>query len=319
MWTIGPEYNTPDGYLTEATHEEGLTLAISVSNAVRYHGFATIPPEPGGRLDFPGATVEADSPGPVGLTTSIQPHYQCRRAADLPDHFRTAVRLAGPLLAVGVNSPFLPPELYDDADPDPAVLLREGRAEKRVPVYEETMNPEDGPPKVRFPRDGDTPEEAVDRIVEDGVLVPAEIDAGERSDDAFVHFRHKHGSYWRWVRPVFGGATAADANVRIEFQPLPARPTLPDAVAVVAAFVGLMTAFHEQDHPARELPWETARDNFYAAVREGLDADLAWVTADGERTTDTDRRYADLFETAVEGLVSRGSAKTRPPNGSTRD
>jgi hypothetical protein len=67
------------------------------------------------------------------------------------------------------------------------------------------------------------------------------------------------------------------------------------------------------------LPWETARDNFYAAVREGLDADLAWVTADGERTTDTDRRYADLFETAVEGLVSRGSAKTRPPNGSTRD
>ena len=107
MWTIGPEYNTPDGYLTEATHEEGLTLAISVSNAVRYHGFATIPPEPGGRLDFPGATVEADSPGPVGLTTSIQPHYQCRRAADLPDHFRTAVRLAGPLLAVGVNSSFL--------------------------------------------------------------------------------------------------------------------------------------------------------------------------------------------------------------------
>ena len=116
------------------------------------------------------------------------------------------------------------------------------------------MNPEDGPPKVRFPRDGDTPEEAVDRIVEDGVLVPAEIDAGERSDDAFVHLRHKHGSYWRWVRPVFGGATAADANVRIEFRPLPGRPTLPGAVAVVAAFVGLMIAFHEQDHPARELP-----------------------------------------------------------------
>jgi hypothetical protein len=31
MWTIGPEENTTRNYLVEATHEEGLTLAINVS------------------------------------------------------------------------------------------------------------------------------------------------------------------------------------------------------------------------------------------------------------------------------------------------
>jgi hypothetical protein len=108
-------------------------------------------------------TVDTDSHGPVGLTTSIQPHYQFRRATDLPDHFGIALRVAGPLLALGVNSPFLPPGLYDDPGPDRDLLLREGWVENRVPVYEGMMNPPDGPAKVRFPEDIDTPEEAVHR------------------------------------------------------------------------------------------------------------------------------------------------------------
>ncbi len=304
MWTIGPEYNTTRGYLTEANHEEGLTLAINVSNAVRYHGFASSRRETQRHVDLAGATIDADSSGPVSLTTSIQPHYQCRRAADLPDHFCAALRVAGPLLALGVNSPFLPPELYEITDPE--VVLEAGDAEKRIRVYEGMMNPVDGPPKVRFPEDIETPAAAVDRIVEDLAIVPADIDAGQRFDDAFVHFRHKHGSYWRWVRPVFDGATAADANARIEFRPLPGQPTVPDTIAFVAAVAGLLTAFHERDHPALDLSWETARENFYGAASDGLDADLTWITADGERTGDTDRLFADLFDLAVDGLQREG-------------
>ena len=306
MWTIGPEYNTTEGYLTEATHEEGLTLAINVSNAVRYHGFASSRRKTQCHAELAGATIDADSPEPVSLTTSIQPHYQCRSAGALPEQFRAALRLAGPLLALGVNSPFLPPELYDDAEPDRDVLFEEGYDEKRVPIYEGMMNPVDGPPKVRFPADIDTPEAAVDRVVEDRTIVPAEIDAGQRFDDAFVHFRHKHGSYWRWVRPVFDGATTTSANVRIEFRPLPGQPTVPDAVAFVAAFAGLVTSFHEQDHPALELAWETARDNFYAAARDGIDADLAWITVDGERTSNADLVFIDLLDAAADGLQRHG-------------
>ncbi len=306
MWTIGPEYNTTPGYLTEATHEEGLTLAINVSNAVRYHGFASSRRETNCRVDLPGATVDAESPGPVSLTTSIQPHYQCRRATELPSHFRSALRVAGPLLALGVNSPFLPPALYDEAEPGRDLLLERGYAEKRIPVYEGMMNPADGPPKVGFPDEITTPGEAVDRVAGDWTLVPAEIQAGQRFDDAFVHLRHKHGSYWRWIRPVFDGATAASANARIEFRPLPAQPTLPDTLAFVAAFAGLLTAFHERDHPARELPWTRARKNFRAATRDGLEADLVWRTADGDRTGDPELIFRDLLDTAVDGLERQG-------------
>jgi hypothetical protein len=307
MWTIGPEQNSPEGYLTESTRADGLTLGVNVTNDVRYHGFGG---ETGrrirGRIDLPGASLATDCAAAGSLTSSIQPHYQCREAADVPAFHGIALRLAGPLLALAANSPFLPPALYDDPDPSREVLLEAGHAESRVPVYEQMMNPEDAPPKVRFPADVDTVREFLDRVVEDTVLVPADVDPGHRFDDEFAHFRHKHGSYWRWVRPVFGGASADAANARIEFRPLPAQPTIPDTVAFVAAFAGLMTAVHRDDHPVAGLEWQAARDNFYAAASDGLAADLAWITADGERTRDTQQLYADLFDTAASGLRRHG-------------
>ena len=313
MWTIGPAAGSTVAYLTEATRGDGLTLGINVSNSTRYHGFGSFDDDRmiGGRIDVPGASIEADNAGPVSLTTSIQPHYQCRRAADLPAYHGIALRLAGPLLALAVNSPLLPPALYDDPGPDPTVLLETGYAEHRVPIYEGMMNPTRGDPKVTFPRDIDAPGEAIDRIVDDAILVPAEIAAAERFDDAFVHFRHKHGSYWRWVRPVFEGSTERAANVRIEFRPLPGQPTIPDTVAFLAAFCGLLTELVESAHPVADLPWERARGNFYAAAEDGLDADLAWITADGERTTDTDRLYEDLLSAAASGLERHGCSASR--------
>ncbi len=314
MWTIGPAGNTATGYLTEATRDGGITLAHNVSNAVRYHAFGSLDDDQhriGGQIDVPGVTLETDTAGPVSLTTSIQPHYQCREARDLPSYFGIALRIAGPLLSLGVNSPFFPPDVYDESEPEPEVLLAESYAENRIPVYEQMMNPPDGPSKVRFPDDIDSATAAVDRIVRDRALVPAEISAGERFDDAFVHFRHQHGSFWRWVRPVFDGATEAAANARIEFRPLPGQPTIPDTVSFVSAFAGLLTGITVEDHPAMDLDWETARENFYAAARDGLDADLTWITADGTRTTDTGHLFTDLFDTAATGLHHHGFDRER--------
>ena len=302
-WAVAPAACAAERYLTEATRENGLRLAINLSNDVRYHGFgaASDGPTINGQVDLPEATITADTAGPASLTTSIQPHYQCRRAAAVPAHLRTAVRIAGPLLAVSVNSPFLPPSLYDD---EPAPLA--GHAEYRVPVYEGVMNPEDDDRKVRLPRDVSTPAAAIDQIVADPTFVPVSVDTGDRFDDAFSHLRHKHGSYWRWVRPVFEGATERAAHARIEFRPLPGQPTLPDTVSLTAAVAGLLRGVAEHEHPVRELSWTQARENFYAAARDGLEADLVWIAADGTRTRDTDRLYADLFATAADGLALAG-------------
>jgi hypothetical protein len=309
MWTIGPDDHSTASYLFEATHEEGLTLAINVSNAVRYHGFASSERALATEIDVPGVSLSADNSGPVSLTTSIQPHYQVERAATLPRHFNYALRVAGPLLALGVNSPLFPPELYGETDR--ATVLEDAWAENRVPVYEQMMNPVDGPAKVRFPEDLDTVTDAVDRVVEDYLIVPASIEAGQRFDDAFVHLRHKHGSYWRWVRPVFDGASRSAANARLEFRPLPGQPTLGDAMAFLAAFAGLMTALPATEHPVADLSWDRAKANFYAAARDGLDADVRWITADGERTGDLTRCLEDVLDVASEGLRRRGLAPER--------
>jgi hypothetical protein len=242
---------------------------------------------------------------PESLITSIQPHYQVPHAADMPAYFNYAIRVAGPLLALGVNSPFFPPDLYDEGVP-PERILAEAYDEHRIGVFESVLNRENAE-KVRFPQDLDTVEQAVDRIAQDAATVPMPVtDAGDRFDSRFATFRLKHGTYWRWVRPVFEGASEASANARIEFRPIPGQPTVTDSVSFQAAYAGLMESLPRREHPVASLDWATARANFYRAAEHGLSAEQRWITNDGKETTDTAELYEDLLAHARDGLESRG-------------
>jgi gamma-glutamyl:cysteine ligase YbdK (ATP-grasp superfamily) len=133
-----------------------------------------------------------------------------------------------------------------------------------------------------------------------------EVERTGRFDDAFAHFRMKHGTFWRWVRPVFDGHSETNANARIEFRPIPAQPTVRDSVAFQAAFAGLLEQMRQYEHPLYDLRWADAKENFYGAMKHGLDAEFSYITANGEDTTDTGRIYSDLFEQAQAGLRQRG-------------
>ncbi|MFC6798280.1 MULTISPECIES: hypothetical protein [unclassified Haladaptatus] len=308
MWTIPPEGETATEYLTNSITDESITIATNMSDSVRYHAMAnrTDGLNAGMRLDVPHVSLETDTVMPESLITSIQPHYQVAQARDLPRHFRYALRFAGPLLALGVNAPFFPADLYDD-DASPEDILTDAWMENRISVFETALNPATGEKgKVRFPRDVESVEEAIDNIAEDATLVPMPVSASDRFDDKFAHFRMKHGTYWRWVRPVFGGPTRSAANARIEFRPIPAQPTVRDSIAFQAMFAGLMESLPRREHPVADLDWQFAEENFYAAVRDGLDADLRWITNDGRETTRTDDIYEDIFAHAKDGLKLRG-------------
>ncbi|RLM70398.1 hypothetical protein [Halorubrum sp. Atlit-26R] len=315
LWTIPPAGETAREYLTDSVEVDGVVVAVNMSDSVRYHAMANADSDgadgsEGGRVELsaPGVSLAADTVMPESLITSIQPHYQVAHAETLPRHFRYALRIAGPLLALGVNSPFFPPDLYDDGW-DGERVLTEGATENRVHVFESVLNARTDADKVRFPRDFRDVETAVDRIAGDETLIPMPDPGGsDRFDDEFATFRTKHGSYWRWVRPVFEGASRSAANARIEFRPIPGQPTVRDSIAFQAAFAGLMQALAQREHPVIGLEWETARDNFYAAVADGLDADMEWIGRDGERTTDTDALYEDLLDHAEAGLRTAGCA-----------
>ena len=306
MLTVPPRGETATDYLRDSVEEDGIRIAANMSDAVRYHAMANTDYAAGMRIEAPHVSLRADTVMPESLITSIQPHYQVAHAPNLPEYFRYALRIAAPLLALGVNSPFFPPDLYDDADD--RTVVADAWMEHRIGVFEDVLNPLEGErsDKVGFPPDFEHVDEAIDAIVDDDAIVPMTAETGRGFDEAFAHFQQKHGSYWRWVRPVFEGGTRSAANARIEFRPLPAQPTLRDAVSFQAVFAGLMELLPQAEHPVRGLDWETARENFYAASREGLRADIEWITSDGVTTTATDRIFSELFEGAREGLESRG-------------
>ncbi|ELY95959.1 hypothetical protein [Natrialba taiwanensis] len=317
LWTIPPEGEDATTYLTDSVERtvdsvdgnaQSIRAATNMSDSARYHAMANTDraDAAGMRIDAPHVSLRADTVMPESLITSIQPHYQVPHAPDLPAYFNYAVRTAGPLLALGVNSPFFPADLYDDGA-TAADILEDGWREHRISVFETVLNdPNTGEGKVRFPHDLESVDEAIDRVASDDTMVPMPVEAGERFDDQFPHFRRKHGTYWRWVRPVFGGPTRSAANARIEFRPIPAQPTVRDSISFLAAFAGLLESLVQLEHPVHELDWQTARENFYAAMRDGLDAELVWITNDGKETTDTLALYDDLLAHAEDGLTTRG-------------
>jgi len=311
MWTIPPAGATTAEYLTDSVEYEGITIATNLSPDPRYHALSNSPQGElaGKRLEGPHVSLSADTVMPQSLITSIQPHFQVPIAENLPTYFRYALRVAAPLLALGVNSPLYPPDLYDE-DATAERILADARMESRIDVFETTMNDPGGESKVRFPADVETVDEAIDRIVEDPPQALTDVERGTRFDHRFAHLGHKRGTYWRWVRPVFEGATPSEANARVEFRPLPAQPTIRDTIAFQAAFAGLLRHMATADHPAARLDWQVAHDNFYAAVRDGLDAELVWITAGGTETSRTDEIYDDLFAAAMDGLRARGLSES---------
>ena len=71
-------------------------------------------------------------------------------------------------------------------------------------------------------------------------------------------------------------------------------------------------------HGIEEKAHDFSRGRSHATVEDGLSAELEWTTVSGDRTAETERLYADLFDLAVTGLDDRGvtaseaTARMRP-------
>ncbi|MFC4447958.1 hypothetical protein [Halorussus aquaticus] len=312
MWTIPPPEGTQT-YLTDLRESEGVTIAENMTPSPRYYAIDNdVLARTGGTLTLSVPGTERQFPSILfeSLANSIQPHVQVPDAEAFPRYYNAAVRTLGPVLALATNSPLLPPDLYDTDEP--YRLVDETYHELRIPVFEQSVN--SAWEKVRFPSGIRGVGDCVDKLVADPTCAPflrEWLADGDRETfaDRFWELDHKRGTYWRWLRAVVGGQPVDRGDqwsVRIEYRPLPTQPTIDENVGFQCLVAGLVRGLCAADHPLATLDRDAAERSFYEAVENGLDAEMAWITADGDHTTDRAVVYEEMFDFARRGLREQG-------------
>jgi hypothetical protein len=211
-------------------------------------------------LDHPDVMLEA-------ATTSFQIHLQTAQR-DSVRYYNAALIAAGPLLAASGNSPLLfDADLWD---------------ETRIPLFEQSVEIGDDAAqenrRVSFGR-GYACESLfecfADNLTTHPVLLPILMDS---PPEQFAHLRLHNGTIWRWIRPLIGFDVDGKPHLRIEQRVLPAGPSIADMLANAALYFGLVRFIASlSDPPEGGFAFEKARANFYAAARDGLQANLTWL------------------------------------------
>jgi hypothetical protein len=312
MWTVPPAEGT-QSYLGDIDRQKGVLIAKNMAHSPRYSAIDTeILDKTGGSVSVsvPGADCSFPSILVESLTSSIQPHLQIPETETFPEAYNAAIATLGPVLALSTNSPLLPVDLYDVDDPES--LLDETHHELRIDVFEQSIN--EAWEKVKFPDKLSATTDVIDLLVDDPTVAPflrEWLVEGPRETfaDNFWELDHKRGTYWRWLRAVTGGQPVGEGteqSIRIEYRPIPTQPTVDDIIGMQCLVTGLIRGLLATDHPVTTLDQSTAETAFYSAVKNGIEAELSWITADGEETTDSAVIYDELFEIARRGLDEQG-------------
>ena len=210
--------------------------------------------------------------------TSFQVHFQTS-PDEFVSHYNMAQAITAPVLAAAVNSPLLfGHRLWQET----RVALFQHSTDARS----RTQLARSHPTRVSF---GDKwLENSVVELFHDQISRFRPIMINQPDEDPFQvlargetpllsALRMHNGTVWRWNRACYGVADGL-AHLRIENRALPSGPTVRDEIANAAFFVGLMIALpKEYGAIEKRLSFNDAKENFFAAARHGLNAQLKWL------------------------------------------
>jgi gamma-glutamyl:cysteine ligase YbdK (ATP-grasp superfamily) len=202
--------------------------------------------------------------------TSLQLHLKVD-ADTAVRYYNAAQIVAAPMVAAAANSPYLfGRDLWD---------------ETRIPLFEQSVEvggfagASRGPLRRVSFGTGYAKDSLFECFAENQQHFPVLLPISYAAPAAELrHLRLHNGTIWRWNRPLIGFDSDGTPHLRIEHRVLPAGPTVVDSIASAAFFYGLVHALAVRAAaPESQLPFATARDNFYAAARDGLDAQITWL------------------------------------------
>jgi gamma-glutamyl:cysteine ligase YbdK (ATP-grasp superfamily) len=225
-------------------------------------------------------------------TTSLQIHVQVD-AAEAARAFNVCKMISAITVGVAANSPFL--------------FGRQLWHETRIPLFEQAVSVGASDYSKRVTFGIAYAQQSILECFEANrarypVILPDLIDA---PPSQLAHLRLHNGTIWRWNRPLIGFDSEGVPHCRIEHRVVAAGPTLRDAIANMALFLGLFEALMRSAQPLETLlPFSVARDNFYAAARYGLVAEVRWL--DGETRCLAELLSEQLLDVAMHGLALAG-------------
>jgi gamma-glutamyl:cysteine ligase YbdK (ATP-grasp superfamily) len=202
--------------------------------------------------------------------TSLQIHLKVGQESAVR-YYNASQIVSAPMVAASTNSPYL--------------FGKDLWSETRIPLFEQAVEVGGFAGAARGPvrrvsfGTGYARQSLLECFTENQahfpVLLPMEFD---EPIEQLRHLRLHNGTIWRWNRPLIGFDDDGTPHLRIEHRVMPAGPTMHDSIANAAFYFGLVHALAVQDiAPEIQLPFSTARDNFYAAAQHGLDAQIIWL------------------------------------------
>ncbi len=238
--------------------------------------------------------------------TSFQVHLQVT-PNQFTQRYNYAQALAGPVLSAAVNSPML--------------FGRRLWQETRIALFQQSIDIRtltehfrDRSPRVTFGSDwirNSIMEIYREDVARFKVLLVTEVDEEvfeQMSAGITPRLRalNIHNStVYRWNRPCYGISPNGQPHLRIENRVFPAGPSLPDAIANAAFWLGLMNGL-EDEYPdiSKVVDFADAKSNFFAAARFGLDAQFTWVH--GRKVSPSKLILDELLPVADHGLDRAG-------------
>lgn len=222
--------------------------------------------------------VKHQSPLLEACNTSFQVHLQVS-PSNFVKFYNIAQTLAAPVLAIAANSPI--------------VFGKRLWHETRIALFQQALDirtthdhMRERSPRVSFGTgwlDKSIMEIYREDIARFRVLLGADIE-----EDSIELIRQgkvpklkalqvHNSTVYRWNRPCYGISPNGQPHLRIENRVLPSGPTVLDATANAAFWLGAMVGMADQYNDIREqISWEDVRDNFAKSAQVGIDSTFTW-------------------------------------------
>lgn len=233
---------------------------------------------------------------------SFQLHVQTG-VEEFPNLYNVAQILTAPVLAIAANSPLL--------------FGRQLWMETRIALFQQSVDTRSVGPdlRIRSPRvtfGSDWVTESVVELYREDVARFRPLVTDDAEDDSLEAIRRgetptlsalalHNGTVYRWNRACFG-TSGARPHLRIENRVLPSGPSVVDQIANAALWYGcLIELAHRHPNVAGSMRFADAKNNFRAASRLGMSAQLTWL--DGTEMPVVDLVRDHLLPAAREGLA----------------